>query len=194
MSGKSKKVSIIKVDTKTDEIDIKSPGFFEQLFNKMKTQDTPKKNEPELKVAKKIDESRVQRREFTRVKDDTLYECIRCGWCCRQDWRVNVTWIEFDRLKKHLNIDQVVVDERSGMSHPLFEIKDACVCLNTKKNLCKIHSKRPYSCATFPFGFDTKGRLMYHKNCQGIGKGPKVDLNNMTKKIMKHRKKAGMEG
>lgn len=187
---KKKKVAIIKLD-ETDNVKITKPSLLGGLTHKVRKQKPIPKEKPLTKV-KKLDEKRIQDREWALVTADTHWKCIRCGWCCRQNWRVNVTWKEYDRLKDVLNIDQVVEDKRSGMSHPLFEIKNACVCLDTKKNLCKIHSKWPYACATFPFGLDLEGRLVYSKWCKGIGKGPQVNTVKMLKKIMKERKKAGM--
>ena len=189
-------VSIIKLDKKKDRLEVKRPSFFERILNKLKGKkdaEPKKKGEPKLTRAKKMNEARIQKKEWAPVTKDTRWECQKCGWCCRQNWRVNLTWDEYDRLKDVLEIDQVVLDEKTGMSHPLFEIKDACVCLNRKKNLCKIHSKWPYACATFPFGIDPKGKLIYSKWCKGIGEGGLVDRKKMRKKIMKERKRAGMQ-
>jgi len=191
-------VSIIKLDKKSDDIKIKRISFVRRLLNKFRSNKPHKgkkrrTDESHMTLAKKMNEARIQKREWAPVTKETRWECQRCGWCCRQNWRVNVTWKEYDRLNGILNIDQVVVDQDTGMSHPLFEITDACVCLNTKKNICKIHSKWPYSCATFPFGLDPKGKLVYSKWCKGIGEGPVVNKLKTKKKIMKERKRAGMD-
>ncbi len=196
-----RKVAIIKVDGKKDQVEIKRPSFFSRCFSKLFPPDLKpaslsgsgkKKKDTEMTPTRKINEAKIQKKEWTRATAATRWKCTRCAWCCRQNWRVNVTWVEYDRLKNDLNIEQVVQDPKTGMSHPLFEIKDACVCLNTKKNKCRIHSKCPYSCATFPFGIDPKGHLIYHRSCSGIGKGPLVDEEKMKKKIISERKKAGM--
>jgi len=159
-----------------------------------KGDDTTGKDVPVMKPARRLNEAAIQKREFHPVTPDTRWKCRMCGWCCRQNWRVNVTWKEYDRLKGELNIEQVVEDKASGMSHPLFEIRDACVCLDVKTNRCKIHSKWPYACATFPFALDPSGDLQYSKWCKGIGDGPVVRSVKMKKKILRERKRAGMLG
>jgi Fe-S-cluster containining protein len=162
--------------------------------DKGKEAHTSGKSVPVMKPARKLNEATIQKREFCHVTHDTRWRCRMCGWCCRQNWRVNVTWKEYDRLNGTLNIEQVVEDKATGMSHPLFEIKDACVCLDVKTNKCKIHSKWPYACATFPFALSPEGDLLYSKWCKGIGEGPIVNKEKMRKKIMRERKRAGMQG
>jgi Fe-S-cluster containining protein len=196
MSKKKGRVSIISIEEKGKRFKVRRPSFLRRLFFKAKPKKKdkkPVKDEKDMKIAKKIDEARVQKKEWAKVTEETTWECQKCGWCCRQNWRVNVTWKEYDRLIKVLNIEQIVVDPKTGMTHPLFEITDACICLDTKTNLCKIRSKWPYSCATFPFGLDPKGVLIYSKWCKGIGEGKKVNSQKMRKKILKERKRAGME-
>lgn len=152
------------------------------------------KDIPIMKPSRKLNEAAIQKREFSKVTPETRWKCLRCGWCCKQKWHVNLTWAEYDRLKDVLKIDRVVTDKATGMSHPFFEIKDACTCLEEKNNKCRIHSKRPYTCATFPFALSPEGVLLYSKWCKGIGNGPNVNLEKMRKRIIRERKRAGMQG
>ncbi len=153
---------------------------------------TPAKGQKEFKRVKRYDEALIQRREWVPVTRKTRWKCIRCGWCCTHQWRVNLTWDEYDRLKDKLPIEEVVVDPKSGMSHPLFTIKDKCVQYDPKTHKCKIYKIRAYSCATFPFALTPEGKLVRSKFCNGFGKGEVIDRNKMRAYIMKWRKRAGM--
>jgi Fe-S-cluster containining protein len=146
-----------------------------------------------FKIAKRYDEELIQRMEWVPVTKKTRWKCIRCGWCCSQNWRVNLTWTEYDRLKKKLPIKEVVVDIETGLSHPLFSINGHCVQYNEKSHKCKIYKERAYSCATFPFSMTTDGKLVRSKFCKGFGKGDLVEKRKMIGHIYKWRKKAGMK-
>jgi Fe-S-cluster containining protein len=149
-------------------------------------------DEKPFKMAKRYDEKLIQRMEWIPVKKSTHWKCKRCGWCCSHEWRVNLTWHEYDRLKEKLPIEQVVVDKKSGMSHPFFSIKDKCAQYDSKSHKCKIYKERAYSCATFPFAISPEGKLIRSKFCKGFGSGPLVEKSKMRQDIFKWRKRAGM--
>lgn len=147
---------------------------------------------PDFKVAKRFDEKMIQDREWQPVNSSTRWECIRCGWCCTHSWRVNLTWDEYDRLQDKIPITEIVVDKKTGMSHPFFEIKDQCICYDPTTKKCTIWRDRAYSCATFPFSITPDGDLVRSKFCKGFKHGKKVDPGKMVKYIKKWRRKAGM--
>jgi len=135
--------------------------------------------------------------EWLLVSDKTRWKCIRCGWCCHQNWRLNITWWEHDRLtssvKKDLPEFKLMEDPGTGLDHPYFVIDEGCPLLREEGMICTIHPDWFYSCATYPFLMMPDGKLMYHTGCNGIGKGEPVDMNGMKKKILDERKKAGMK-
>ncbi len=147
---------------------------------------------PQFKVAKRFDEKLIQDMEWVPVDKDTNWKCIRCGWCCTHSWRVNLTWEEYDRLKEKIPITEIVVDKKTGMSHPFFEIGDQCICYDPETHKCKIYRDRAYSCATFPFAFTQEGELVRSKFCKGFGHGKQINPEKMKRYILKWRKKAGM--
>ena len=146
-----------------------------------------------LKIAERYDEALIQRMEWVPVTKNTRWKCIRCGWCCSHEWRVNLTWNEYDRLKDKLPISEMVVDQGSGMSHPFYMIKKSCVQYDIKTRKCKIYSERAYTCATYPFALTPEGKLVRSKFCRGFGHGSNVDRPKMIKYIKKMRKRAGMK-
>jgi Fe-S-cluster containining protein len=145
-----------------------------------------------FKVAKRYNEALIQRMEWVPVTKKTRWKCIRCGWCCTHEWRVNLTWDEYDRLKDKLPIDELVMDKKTGMSHPFFTIKDKCYQYDPKTNKCKIYKERAYSCATYPFSLTPDGKLVRSKFCKGFGHGEAVDRKRMLLHIRKWRRRAGM--
>jgi Fe-S-cluster containining protein len=86
----------------------------------------------------------------------------------------------------------VVVDEATGMSHPVMIIEGRCRALDPERRTCTIYRKRAYSCATFPFSLTPEGELRISRYCEGFGKGPVVDEGEMVKHILKWRRRAGM--
>ena len=144
-----------------------------------------------LRKLEPFDEADIQRRTWEPFTPGTRWECLRCGRCCRESWRVNLTWKEYDRLKDVLDINGVVLDERTGMSHPVMELEGICKGLDPEKNLCTIYRKRMYSCATFPFSLSPEGVLMVSRYCQGFGSGPLLKEEELAELILRWRKKAG---
>jgi Fe-S-cluster containining protein len=147
-----------------------------------------------LEKLEAFDEGEEQRRVWEPFVEGTRWKCLKCGRCCRESWRVNLTWEEHDRLSSALDIQHVVVDERTGMSHPVMLISGRCKALDDRRNVCTIYRRRMYSCATFPFSLGPDGELFVAKYCRGFGQGPVVMEEDIVKYIMKWRKKAGMVG
>jgi Fe-S-cluster containining protein len=134
--------------------------------------------------------------EWLPVSENTLWKCIRCGWCCHQDWRLNVTWLEHDKLisygKKNIPEFKLMEDPGTGLNHPYFVIENKCPLLQEEGMTCTIHPDWFYTCATYPFLLMPDGTLMYHKGCNGIGKGKPVNMKEMKDKVLEERRKAGM--
>ena len=182
----------IEIDTETLKPKMIKPKF--KPLRPEKRRDLPRlpSGEKPFKVAKRYDEALIQQREWLPVTKKTKWKCIRCGWCCSHEWRVNLTWDEYDRLRFKLPIDKVVLDEVSGMSHPFYMIKDKCAQYDPKKHKCKIYKERAYSCATYPFSITPDGKLVRSKFCKGFGNGNLIDKKKMVRYIYKWRKQAGM--
>ena len=199
-------VSIIDIDSKPIRSKLLGPKPKQKPKPKLKRKQSPSSHErfksgsdfktvsgDNFKVAKQYEEALIQRMEWLPVKSRTRWKCVRCGWCCSHEWRVNLTWPEYDRLKDKLPIEEVVVDKKTGMSHPLFTIKNKCVQYDPKSHKCKIYKERAYSCATFPFSLTPSGELVRSKFCKGFGNGDVVEAEKMIRYIHKWRKRAGMK-
>lgn len=190
--AKSKSEPEIEIDTETLRPKMIKPSLKPRKPYKKSRAKTFKDHGKDFKIAKRYDEALIQRMEWVPVTKKTRWKCVRCGWCCSHEWRVNLTWAEHDRLKDKLPIIDVVVDPETGMSHPFYMIKDKCIQYDTKTHKCKIYKVRAYSCATYPFSLTPKGNLVRSKFCKGFGSGGPVDRKKMVGYIKKRRKRAGM--
>ncbi|MFW3147103.1 MAG: YkgJ family cysteine cluster protein [Thermoplasmatota archaeon] len=154
-------------------------------------------NEKGFEVHGRADEGRIIEEEFIEFKEGLRWECIRCTWCCRQPWAVNMTWFEHDRARadpraKDLAIDRIELDEGSGLTHPYFVIEGKCPMLREKDSACSLYPDWFYTCATYPFLLMPSGTLKVHSKCRGLGQGPIIDRDKMREKILKERRRAGM--
>ena len=150
-------------------------------------------DDSQFSIIEKLDEDLIIEKEWKPVTAETRWKCLRCGWCCQQNWRINLTWQEYDRIKDLLTITEVVVDEETGMSHPVYTIEGHCEKYDPETRKCKIYRNRLYTCAAFPFIIDDNGELLHSKHCRGFGVGSVVDKKKMIKYLIKWRKKAGLE-
>jgi Fe-S-cluster containining protein len=146
----------------------------------------------EFEVVELLDEDRITEREWVPVTKETRWKCMKCGWCCSQKTRINLTWKEFDRIQDKLTVKQVVLDEGSGMSHPVYAIKEHCERYDPKTHKCTIYKDRLYTCAAFPFMITEDDKLLHSRFCRGFGEGEVVNEGKMKAHIRKWRKRAGL--
>jgi Fe-S-cluster containining protein len=103
------------------------------------------------------------------------WECIRCGWCCR-NLDVHVTVYDEERLKKY---GDVFWYGKIGVY--LKKVNGACIFYD---GLCKIYPERPRACIFYPFYFLKRGEeiakfgkyyVYVDRNCRGIGRGRRIE-------------------
>ncbi|MGA1822138.1 MAG: YkgJ family cysteine cluster protein [Thermoplasmatota archaeon] len=151
----------------------------------------------DIKTQKRADEDAIIEREWTPLRKGTRWECLKCAWCCRQPWAVNMTWYEHDRMRdddrfSDLLVDRIEVDEQTGLTHPFFRIDGRCALLDEETSLCRVYPDWFYTCATYPFLLLPDGRIMVHRQCRGFGHGPVVKRSEIEGKIIRERARAGM--
>ena len=37
-------------------------------------------------------------KEFVPVTDGMKWKCLKCGWCCSQNWKIDITWKDFRKI------------------------------------------------------------------------------------------------
>jgi Fe-S-cluster containining protein len=152
---------------------------------------------PSFKAHGSQDAKALLRQDWTPFREGMRWECVRCAWCCRQGWAVNLTWPEHERARSDrrfaaLRIDRLEVEEGTGRTHPYFVIDGCCPLLEEKRSLCSVHPDWFYTCATWPFLLMPDGTLMVNESCKGFGSGDPVDRERMTRRILSERTRAGM--
>lgn len=103
------------------------------------------------------------------------WECVRCGWCCR-NLDVSITIYDEIRLRKYGDIFR-----KGKVGLYLKRINGACVFYDGKN--CRIYDERPRACIFYPFYILKRGEeiarfgryyVYVDKNCRGMGKGRDV--------------------
>ncbi|MFW3147325.1 MAG: YkgJ family cysteine cluster protein [Thermoplasmatota archaeon] len=150
-----------------------------------------------IEVHERSGEDSLIERYWTPFKEGTRWKCIRCSWCCKQPWAVNLTWWEYRRLSsdpraKDIRMDRIELDRRTGATHPYFVIEGKCGALREEGSVCEMYPDWPYTCATYPFLLLPSGEIMVHRECAGFGHGDVVDGERIRKMIIRERKRAGM--
>jgi Fe-S-cluster containining protein len=102
--------------------------------------------------------------------DNVIFECSRCGNCCRAI-SADVKEADIIRLSKKLKRPPSEIatkrpDGRLVLWHEkeyyispqtLTQSVSRCIFLDGEKNLCTIYEDRPAVCMTFPFHLDSNG-------------------------------------
>lgn len=130
--------------------------------------------------------------DFVPVTMGMRWKCLMCGWCCNENWQINLTWKEYDRLKDDLPIETIALDELTGASHPYFRIIESCPAYDKENHKCTIYDKKGYTCNAFPFLLDLKSKLHICKSCQGIGHGSPIDIDEKITELIGLKRVAGM--
>jgi len=180
--GKKRKKRIKRLKKVSSRVIKKKRAFPTEVIidgNQFKT--TPDHLEP-LKIP----------REFVPVTDGMKWKCVRCGWCCSQNWDINLTWKEYDRLKDSLPITEIALHEPTGASHPIFKIEGKCTAYDRVKKECTINDIKCYSCTAFPFLLCPPRELYICELCEGVGQGPPIDVNETIDELIALKKEAGM--
>lgn len=95
-------------------------------------------------------------------KKNAVYECVRCGNCCRWPGPVRVTEAEIARIARFLEMSPEkfgerytrLVDNRFALS--LTEKADGS-CALLEGNDCLIHEVKPRQCRDFPNEWNFEG-------------------------------------
>ena len=108
--------------------------------------------------------------------NETLFECRKCGNCCRPKGYVRLREGEADQIAAYVGMPvhdftgryARITEDRAGLS--LVERADgACVFLSAAGE-CVIQNVKPRQCRDFPVIWSYPG---FETNCRAMEKGPK---------------------
>ena len=98
------------------------------------------------------------------------FKCEKCGNCCKGEGIVKVSYEEFSKICKYLNISKAEALRYFFIKRgKIFIIrdKDNKECIFLRNNLCLINNVKPEQCKNFPLKWNTKEML---SECAGYRK------------------------
>ena len=131
--------------------------------------------------------------DLVPVEEGMRWECLRCGWCCTRDWRIDISWKEYHRLKDLLPVDRVIFDETANAHYPYFLLRGKCAQYDEAAHACRIYPRRCYICRSFPFYLHPGKRLYVSKLCKGMGKGDLIEIGEKIDGLLRWRGSAGFD-
>lgn len=127
-----------------------------------------------------------------------VFECQRCGECCKRDFDVYMDdieqWVRSGTV--YQMIQHLSLDGEYGSLHIALKKNDAGICPMFKTDnaddaadkdsenkdsddgdagtvaACTIYENRPASCRAFPLGYNGKNYIVVSKKCPGLNAGP----------------------
>ena len=108
------------------------------------------------------------------TKKSTVFDCLRCGGCCRGEGGIVLTEADVDRLCGHLGMDRpafaaAYVETVSGKNRLRTDAKGWCIFFTEG---CSVHPAKPTICRAWPFFrgnmVDANSWLMAQDACPGI--------------------------
>lgn len=113
-----------------------------------------------------------------------IFECQKCGECCKKKEVVVVSFDDLRRWNEDMTLpslyqflsieikdnDYVHLSLKKPES-PEGETVNGCPLYDENNKICNIYFSMPLLCTSFPLGFDGNGYFIKDKTCQGLGKG-----------------------
>lgn len=111
-----------------------------------------------------------------------VFECQRCGECCKRDFDICIDdieqWVGSGSI--YQMIPHLSLEGEYGSLRIAFKKTDAGICPMLKKGdsddaesvaVCTIYENLPASCRAFPLGYNGKNYIVVSKECPGLNKG-----------------------
>ena len=111
-----------------------------------------------------------------------VFECQRCGECCKRDVDICIDdieqWVGSGSI--YQMIPHLSLEGEYGSLRIAFKKTDAGVCPMLKESdtddaesvaVCTIYENMPASCHAFPLGYNGKNYIVMNKECPGLNKG-----------------------
>ncbi len=123
------------------------------------------------------------------------FRCKMCGSCCRRLLNLEITaydiveWWEKGRYDIIAHLVAIQDDVAKSYNVPLiftFPRRGDGSCIYLRNNLCSIHDVKPLACRIYPFGLGPNYELIIQEECQGLGEGDVVDVENVIAMLRKH--------
>lgn len=126
--------------------------------------------------------------EKKESKSKYIFECQKCGECCKKVDSIVVSLSDMTRWNRDLTLPSlypyltIEMINQSSIQISLRKTeseneksKNGCPLYDEKNKICNIYFSMPLYCSSFPLGYDGKNYFIKDKNCPGIGKGRMTD-------------------
>ncbi len=115
-----------------------------------------------------------------------MFECKRCGFCCKGKSTISLSKEEIIRISNFLNLSESEFLKKYTIKKEPFRIEmkvknDFCIFFDKKERACKIHPVKPDKCKEWPlipaiFKDKTNFEII-KKSCKGLKKIKWEELN-----------------
>jgi len=84
-----------------------------------------------------------------------MFECKRCGYCCKGESTISLSKRDISRIAQFLNLSEEdflnLYTVKKGKFRIEMRVKDGfCIFFDKEKKLCKIHPVKPEKCKEWP--------------------------------------------
>jgi Fe-S-cluster containining protein len=113
--------------------------------------------------------------DYCRMACHLLFQCRRCGTCCRTGDPIRLRQKDLAAIARHLKIPLSRAAKKYALPDPekpdalLFKQVKPCKFYDEGARGCKIYPARPWSCRIFPFlgVYGSEDRVLVHSSCPG---------------------------
>jgi Fe-S-cluster containining protein len=113
--------------------------------------------------------------DYCRMACHLLFQCQRCGTCCRTGDPIRLRREDLAAIARHLKIPLSRAAKKYTLPDPerpealLFRHVKPCKFYDEGAKGCKIYPARPWSCRIFPFLgiYGSEDQVLVHSSCPG---------------------------
>ena len=113
--------------------------------------------------------------DYYRMACHCLFECKRCGTCCKTGDPIRLRYEDIAKIAKHLKIPTNKAVKKLTVPDPgkpeALDFKHILPCkfYDTVAKVCKIYTVRPWSCRIFPFlgVYGSENQIKVNESCPG---------------------------
>jgi Fe-S-cluster containining protein len=113
--------------------------------------------------------------DYYRMACHLLFQCQRCGTCCRTGDPIRLRQQDLVAIARHLKIPLSRAAKKCAQPDPekpeslRFRYVKPCKFYDERAKACKIYPARPWSCRIFPFLgiYGSEDQVLVHSSCPG---------------------------
>lgn len=130
---------------------------------------------PDSQVFPELDQARYTTVDYHRMACHLLFECKRCGNCCRTGDPIRLRPEDVGAIARQLKIPLNRAMKKFAIADPerpgVYNFKHILPCkfYDNRMGGCKIYDARPWSCRIFPFLgiYGSEDRVVVNESCPG---------------------------